>query len=159
MLMASRLIYGMSREHVLPPVLGRVHPRRRTPYVAIAFTTLLAFALITFVGEVPALGGTTALLLLAVFAVVNVTVLVLRKDSVAHEHFRTPTIVAVLGALTCGFLVGPWTGRDPQQYVIAAVLLGIGIALWVVTMLINRATGEHVSAPLGSDLTDDGLES
>jgi len=91
--------------------------------------------------------------------VVNVTVLVLRKDSVAHEHFRTPTIVAVLGALTCGFLVGPWTGRDPQQYVIAAVLLGIGIALWVVTMLINRATGEHVSAPLGSDLTDDGLES
>src|SRR5690349_5606321 len=38
MLMASRLIYGMSRQHVLPPVLGRVHPRRLTPYVAIIFT-------------------------------------------------------------------------------------------------------------------------
>ena len=57
MLMASRLVYGMSREHVLPAALGKVHASRRTPYIAIGFTTLLAFALITFVGEVPALGG------------------------------------------------------------------------------------------------------
>ena len=80
MLMASRLVYGMSREHVLPAILGKVHPTRRTPYIAIGFTTLLAFGLITFVGEVPALGGTTALLLLCVFTVVNVAVLVLRRD-------------------------------------------------------------------------------
>src|SRR6478752_2587950 len=32
MLMASRLIYGMARQHVLPPVLGKVHPTRRTPW-------------------------------------------------------------------------------------------------------------------------------
>ena len=44
MLMASRLVYGMSREGVLPAALGRVHATRRTPWVAIAFTTLLAFA-------------------------------------------------------------------------------------------------------------------
>ena len=87
MLMASRLVYGMSREHVLPAVLGKVHATRRTPYVAIGFTTLLAFALITFVGEVPALGGTTALLLLCVFTVVNVAVLVLRRDTVDAQAF------------------------------------------------------------------------
>ena len=114
MLMASRLIYGMSREHVLPAVLGKVHATRRTPYIAIGFTTLLAFALISFVGEVPALGGTTALLLLCVFTVVNVAVLVLRKDTVDHKHFRAPTFVPVLGAVCCGFLTGPWTGRDPS---------------------------------------------
>ena len=72
-------------------------PTRRTPYIAIGFTTLLAFALITFVGEVPALGGTTALLLLCVFTVVNIAVLVLRKDTVKHKHFRTPTWLAVGG--------------------------------------------------------------
>ena len=91
MLMASRLVYGMSREHVLPAVLGRVHARWCTPHVAIGFTTFLAFGLITFVGEVPALGGTTALLLLCVFTVVNVAVLVLRSDRVGHAHFRAPT--------------------------------------------------------------------
>jgi amino acid transporter len=147
MLMASRLVYGMSRERVLPEVLGRVHPTRRTPYVAIGFTTLLAFGLITFVGEVPALGGTTALLLLCVFTVVNVAVLVLRRDRVGHEFFRTPTIVPILAALCCAFLAGPWTGRDPVQYKTAGVLIGIGLVLWVVTVLINRATGLQPAEP------------
>jgi APA family basic amino acid/polyamine antiporter len=141
MLMASRLVYGMSREHVLPPVLGKVHAGRRTPYIAIAFTTLLALALIVFVGEVPALGGTTALLLLCVFTVVNIAVLVLRRDPVAHQHFRTPTFLPVLGGLCCAFLAGPWTGRDPVQYKIAGILIAIGIGLWAVTFFINRASG------------------
>jgi amino acid transporter len=140
MLMASRLVYGMSREGVLPPVLGRVHAGRRTPYVAIGFTSLLAFGLITFVGAVPALGGTTALLLLCVFTVVNIAVLVLRRDHVEHPHFRTPTILPVLGAMSCAFLSGPWTGRDPIQYTIAGILLVIGIVLWGVTVLAHRPT-------------------
>ncbi|HKY85984.1 MAG TPA: APC family permease [Pseudorhodoplanes sp.] len=147
MLMASRLVYGMSREHVLPPALGKVHAIRRTPYIAIAFTTLLAFALITFVGEVPALGGTTALLLLCVFTVVNIAVLVLRKDTVAHKHFRTPTILPVLGAISCAFLAGPWTGRAMVQYNVAGVLIAIGIVLWVITMLVNRAQGVKAEEP------------
>ncbi|MDQ8732721.1 APC family permease [Bradyrhizobium sp. LHD-71] len=147
MLMASRLVYGMSREHVLPPVLGKVHVTRRTPYVAIAFTTLLAFALITFVGEVPALGGTTALLLLCVFTVVNVAVLVLRKDRVEHAHFRTPTFLPILGALSCAFLAGPWTGRAMIQYRVAGVLIAVGIVLWVITMLVNRSLGVKPDEP------------
>ena len=138
MLMASRLVYGMSQEGVLPRILGKVHPNRRTPYVAIVFTSVLAFGLITFVGTVPTLGGTTALLLLGVFTIVNVAVLVLRKDKVAHEHFKTPTILAVLGALSCAFLVGPWTDRDPAQYSIAGVLLATGAVLWCLTAMVMR---------------------
>lgn len=147
MLMASRLVYGMSREHVLPPVLGKVHASRKTPYIAIIFTTLLAFGLITFVGSVPQLGGTTALLLLCVFTIVNVAVLVLRKDKVDHDHFTAPTILPIIGAIACGFLTGPWTGRNPDQYKIAGVLLAIGVVLWVVTVFINRATGVKPEAP------------
>ena len=147
MLMASRLVYGMSREHVLPPVLGKVHAERRTPYIAIVFTTLLAFALISFVGEVPALGGTTALLLLCVFTVVNMAVLVLRRDKVAHQHFRTPTFLPVVAAICCAFLAGPWTGRDPVQYKVAGVLIGIGILLWGVNYLVNRSTGQKPVGP------------
>lgn len=152
MLMASRLVYGMSRERVLPGILGKVHAGRRTPYIAIGFTTLLAFGLIGFVGGVPALGGTTALLLLCVFTVVNVAVLVLRRDPVEHSHFRTPTFLPVVGAVTCAFLAGPWTGRNPEQYVIAGILLAIGVGLWVVTVLINRATGQTAGDPAMEDL-------
>ncbi|WP_117192618.1 APC family permease [Rhizobium terrae] len=138
MMMASRLIYGMSREGVLPDVLGKVHADRRTPYVAIGFTSLLAVALILFAGGVPALGGTTALLLLCVFAIVNVAVLVLRRDKVEHKHFRTPTILPVLGAISCTFLAGPWTGRNPVQYLIAACLIGLGVVLWLATVRIMK---------------------
>ena len=156
MLMASRLVYGMSRERVLPPVLGKVHASRRTPYVAIGFTTLLAFALITFVGEVPALAGTTALLLLCVFTVVNVAVLVLRKDAVSHEHFRTPTFLPVLGAVSCAFFAGPWTGRDPVQYLIAGILIAIGVVLWFVTVAINRAAGVQPAEPVMEEIGGSG---
>ena len=86
-----------------------------------------------------ALGGTTALLLLAVFTVVNICCLVLRKDSKEHKHFRAPTVLPIIGALACAYLVGPWTGRATEQYKIAGVLLGIGVVLWALTWVINRA--------------------
>jgi amino acid transporter len=156
MLMASRLVYGLSRERVLPPLLGRVHPRRRTPTTAILFTTALAFGLITFVGAVPALGGTTALLLLMVFTVVNVAVLVLRRDRVDADHFRTPTVLPVVGALACAYLATPWAGRPGEQYRIAGVLLAIGVVLWGVTVLVNRRTGAGTPRFDPAHLTGEG---
>lgn len=141
MMMASRLIYGMAREKVIPELLGKVHPTRRTPYVAIVFTTLLAIGLLVFAGGVPQLGGTTALLLLCVFCVVNIAVLVLRRDPVSHKHFRTPTVLPIFGAITCAFLAGPWTGRDPVQYVIGGCLVAIGLVLWALTVGLMRRLG------------------
>ncbi len=147
MLMASRLVYGMSREQVLPHALGKVHAARRTPHVAIGFTTLLAFALITFVGAIPALAGTTALLLLCVFTIANIAVLILRQDRVGHAHFRSPAMLPVAGALSCAFLVGPWTGRESEQYTIAGVLIGIGIALWCATAWFSRFAARKPRTP------------
>ncbi|HSE09720.1 MAG TPA: APC family permease [Nocardioidaceae bacterium] len=145
MLMASRLIYGMGKQDVLPRSLSAVLPGRRTPWAAIVFVTLIAFGLIIGVTQVmgedtvEALGGTTALLLLGVFTIVNIACLVLKRTHhVEHEHFHAPVVLPVLGALTCAFLVGPWTDRDPVQYTIAAWLLGLGVVLWVLTWLWNR---------------------
>jgi amino acid transporter len=145
MLMASRLLYGMSRQEVLPPFLGLVHSKRQTPWAAIAFTTAIAFGLIYLVtqnaeGEViSALGGTTALLLLGVFTIVNICVLVLRRDPIERRHFVAPTVLPVIGALACAFFVGPWTGRKTIQYEIAGWLLALGVVLWAITWFANRA--------------------
>ena len=150
MLMASRLLYGLANQDVLPRTLGAVHPKRRTPWVAIIFTTLIAFGLIIFVVRsnasadgaktVTDLGGTTALLLLCVFTVVNIALLVLRRQTVDHEHFRTPTFLPYLGAITCFFLAGPWARTSEQmvQYKIAGLLLAVGIVLWALTWMTNR---------------------
>ncbi len=144
MLMASRLIYGMAKQDVLPRSLAAVLHGRRTPWAAIVFVTLIAFGLIFAVtklmGEdtVTALGGTTALLLLGVFTVVNIACLVLRKDHVKHGHFRAPTLLPILGAITCGFLVGPWTDRDTVEYKIGGAMIVLGVVLWLMTWLWNR---------------------
>jgi APA family basic amino acid/polyamine antiporter len=131
MLMSSRLVYGMSREGIVPRLLGRVHSARRTPFVAIVFTTLLGFGLVA-TSKVEDLGDTTALLLLCVFAVVNVSVLVLRKETVDHHHYRTPSVLPVLGTITCVVLASPFVGREGTVYLTAAILLGIGVVLWFV---------------------------
>ena len=148
MLMASRLIYGMSRQHVLPPVLGLVHPKSRAPWVAILFTTLIAFGLIFYVtafansSAISVLGGTTSLLLLAVFAMVNVAVLVLRRDVRATGgHFKTPTVLPIIGCAASLYLVLPFSGRPAQQYLLAGILVLIGIGLFLLTMVINRQLG------------------
>jgi amino acid transporter len=148
MLMASRLIYGMAKQHVLPPFLGKVHARTRSPWVAILFTTTIAFGLIIYVtafansDAITVLGGTTSLLLLAVFAVVNVAVLVLRRDvRESGGHFKTPTALPVVGFLTSLYLVTPLSGRPATQYILAGFLLVIGIVLFFVTQAINKQLG------------------
>ncbi|MET8390009.1 hypothetical protein ABZV14_44265 [Streptosporangium canum] len=105
--------------------------------VGIVFTTALAIALIS-TGEIAGLGDTTAFLLLCVFSVVNVAVLVLRKDTVDHAHYRAPTILPVLGAVLAFVLASPLTGRPAEVYIRAGVLLGIGLLLWVVNWLVTR---------------------
>ncbi len=141
MLMASRLIYGMARQGVLPTGLGKVLSTRRSPWAAVAFTTVLALGLIvavTYMAEstVDALAGTTGLLLLVVFAVVNISLLVLRRRPEEREgSFRAPTWTPYVAAVACLFLAGPWarTSEDWVQYRIAGALLAIGVVLWVVT--------------------------
>ena len=146
MLMASRLIYGMAQQDVLPRSLGRVLPGRRSPWTAILFTTLLALGLITVVtldaesSVVGALSGTTALLLLAVFTIVNIACLILRRDPTPEGAFRAPSVLPVIGAICCGYLLGPWARleADMVQYKIAAGLLAVGVVLWALTWLTNR---------------------
>ncbi|GGF97564.1 amino acid permease [Rhodococcoides trifolii] len=161
MLMASRLIYGLARQRVLPPVLGSVLPKRRSPWAAIAFTTVMALVLIVVVNQlsgntvVGALSGTTGLLLLGVFAVVNVACLVLKRRN-DKVFFRAPVWVPVAGTVLCLFLVGPWARTSSQmiQYKIAGIMLLLGVVLWAITYVINKRSGN------GSDfdvekLTDD----
>ncbi|RJQ70271.1 APC family permease [Pseudonocardiaceae bacterium YIM PH 21723] len=135
MLMASRLIYGMSNERIIPKQLGIVHPFRRTPWMAIMLTTGIAMVLVTVV-PLDTLGGTTALLLLMVFTLVNIAVLVLRrKEQSTHEHFVAPSWTPIVGAIGAFFLVGPWAGRPAAEYKIAGLLLALGVALWFINRL------------------------
>src|SRR5688572_29525209 len=144
MIMASRLLYGMSREGVLPKPFAVVHPGRRTPWVAILFTTAVAIGLIAE-ANLEALARTTVALLLVVFTVVNATVLWLRRDSVGYEHFTVPSVVPVLGM---GVAIALMTQVRGEDWVRAGILLGIGVVLWVVNYLAVRKFGGGDAKPM-----------
>jgi amino acid transporter len=144
MIMASRLTYGMGRQGVVPKLFARVHEGRRTPWVGILFTTLIAFALVT-TGEVEALADTTVVLLLAVFVVVNISVLVLRRDRVDHDHFRAPTFLPVLGAVVCVVLM---TQQEGAIFLRAGILLLVGAALYGINYLVAGRSQELAAEEL-----------
>lgn len=132
MVMASRLLYGMSNEGILPRALGRVHSARQTPWVAILATTALAVILVS-TGDLADLADMTVFLLLGVFIVVNVSVIVLRRDTVDRHHFTAPTAIPVIGAIvSLALMVFETEGRIAVR---ALFLLAVGAILFVVTRL------------------------
>ncbi|TFV55796.1 APC family permease [Mycobacterium sp. PS03-16] len=138
MIMASRLTYGMARQALLPAVLGRVLPHRRTPWVAIVATTAVAMAL-ALIGELATLAETVVLLLLFVFVSTNVSVLVLRRDTVDHDHFRVWTAVPVLGVTSCILLM---TQQTAQVWLFAGIMLAVGAVLYLAARAATRRTGD-----------------
>nr|WP_228720911.1 APC family permease [Arthrobacter sp. 260] len=109
MVMASRVGYGLAEATLLPRVFARVLPNRRTPWVSIVVVAGLTVAL-TLIGDVSSLAETTVLLLLLVFLSANVSVLVLKKDKVDHQHFSVPRFVPVVGIIACIALLAQQTG-------------------------------------------------
>jgi amino acid transporter len=121
---ASRLIYGMAQQGLLPARLGDVHAGRRTPHIAIVVLLLVVVPL-ALIGTIADLAAATVLLLLAVFAVVNGALFVLkRRPGEPRGYFEISPLVPALGVAVCLILVGVRvvTG-DLGAPVIAGVLL------------------------------------
>jgi amino acid transporter len=100
--MAARVIYGMAKQNDLPAALGAVHARTGTPVVA---TALVVGATLVLAFTVPfeRLAEGTSLATLAVFAMVNLSLLRLRAraEPSPHPHVRVPVWVPAAGLATC----------------------------------------------------------
>jgi APA family basic amino acid/polyamine antiporter len=103
LLAQTRIFYSMSRDGLLPPLFGVVHPRFRTPYLSTMFTGLIiAFA----AGLLPIglLGQLVSIGTLLAFVLVCIGIVMLRRTAPDLERpFRTPFVptVPILGALIC----------------------------------------------------------
>ena len=143
MIMASRIIYGMGDQGVVPTVFSSVHRGRRTPWVSILFTTTIALLLLIAIGRndeaLSTLGSTTVILLLIAFVMVNISVLVLRRDEVGHEHFRAPTVFPILGAVVASALLIYQAINDITVLRLAGILLLVGVVLYGVNLLLKRS--------------------
>lgn len=78
LILASRMLYGLSIQQQLPAWLSRVHSYTRTPVWATALATFLLIAL-ALSGTVTALAKTTSLIMLLVFSLVNLALIRVKK--------------------------------------------------------------------------------
>jgi APA family basic amino acid/polyamine antiporter len=103
----SRILFAMSRDGLLPPVLSKVHKRFKTPYMATIFTALVvavgsALLPIRVVAELCAIGTLFA------YIIVCCGVIILR---LSRKDIRRPFKVPLFpwlpgaGALLCAYLM------------------------------------------------------
>jgi APA family basic amino acid/polyamine antiporter len=91
----TRILFTMSRDGLLPPVLSEVHPRYKTPHV-VTMITGVAVALFAAVFPVGMLADISNSGTLFAFFVVGLGVMVLRKTEPSRKRsFRVPFLWAI----------------------------------------------------------------
>lgn len=105
-IMASRMLYGMSRRALLPALFGRISPWSHTP----VFNTWLVTAIIAACAislPLVALAKITAAVMLLIFVLVNFSLIRLRsREEVTQPVFRVWTGIPILSLLVNLALLG-----------------------------------------------------
>jgi basic amino acid/polyamine antiporter, APA family len=141
MIGVSRLTYSMGQYRQLPEVLRILHPRFRTPYVAIVVFGLIA-CLAIVPGQAEFLGVIYAFGAMLSFTMAHASVVALRiKYPDAERPWRGPgtlriagrelPLFAVLGGLGTGIAFVVVTVLDIRVVVSGLVWIAIGVTLYV----------------------------
>lgn len=127
-IMGSRLLFGMSRNGLVPKQLGAVHSSRKTPHRSVMVVWVLMIVLI-FSGDISSLAKATSVLLLTCFTLVNAALFVLQRKEKIEGSFEIPSFVPVLGAIVCVALL---TKAQSLELTTAAGILALIVILYFI---------------------------
>lgn len=98
-IMASRVVYGMSRKQWLPEKMGKINPVTHTPVNATVIITgaILFFSLIL---PLLSLAKITSFITLIIFMLINFALLKIKYSHRMHEGFSVPLWVPVVGGVS-----------------------------------------------------------
>lgn len=139
----TRIFYTMARDGLLPPVLSRVHPRLRTPWINTIMVGVCA-SLAAGCVSLDSLADLTNVGSLAAFALVCITMMYLRiKAPDLQRPFRSPLFpfTPILGALMCLFLMMSLMSNNATRNFFLSYV-GIGILIYFVYGLWHSKLGK-----------------
>ena len=98
-IMASRVLYGMSRKQWLPEKIGEVNKRTHTPLIATIIITgfILFFALLL---PLLSLAKITSFITLIIFMLINFALLKIKYSKREHDGFTVPLWVPFIGGVS-----------------------------------------------------------
>jgi APA family basic amino acid/polyamine antiporter len=136
----SRIFWTMSKDGLLPPVVAKVHPRFKTPWIT-SIVTGIGVAIFSALLTVREAGSLVAIGTLAAFVVVSIGILVLRvREPNLHRPFKAPVIwfTAPMGALSALYLMIslPWS-----TWVRLIVWFAIGLVIYALYGYRNSRLG------------------
>ena len=135
----SRLAYSLGQHRQVPPILGRVHPKRLTPYVAIIAFGAVACVLLLLPGNtINLLADLYAFGAMISFTVAHVSVVWLRHtEPDTPRPFRTPIniqvgkmsvpVLAVIGGLGTFTVWCVVVATHPFGRTIGFIWMGVGL--------------------------------
>ena len=131
---ASRLVFGIAREGLLPRALARVNRARRTPDAAAVAVFTVAIVLV-FLGELKLLASVTDFAVYALFIVVNASLIALRfKLGQTERPFRVPLAIGrlpILPILGIAAVLVMAASLDSQAWLLGAAAIGLGVIPWI----------------------------
>jgi APA family basic amino acid/polyamine antiporter len=131
------LLFAMADDGHLPRVIGAVHPRFRTPHVAIVLSSIVMFAL-TLSGSFVALASISVVIRLLTYVATCAALLRLRRQAdAAPAQFVAPFgQVAAVGALALSvWLLSNSTRSDAWTTVMAGA---VGLAFYFIFRVRRR---------------------
>lgn len=98
-IMASRVLYGMSRKQWLPEKIGEINKRTHTPLIAttIVIGFILFFALVF---PLLSLAKITSFITLIIFMLINFALLKIKHSKRSHDGFSVPLWVPLIGGVS-----------------------------------------------------------
>ena len=129
---ASRVAFSMGRDKWLPKEVARIDPKRRTPVVAIVVTGIVLIAMaLTLPLEV--IGSAASLIFLLTFALVNLSVIVLRRKAPEiPRRYKVPfyPVVPILGIVLNVFLALYQFTFQPLAWFVTAGWIALGLIFY-----------------------------
>lgn len=106
-IMASRVMYGLSSRGQLPGFLAKVHQRTRTPLIATAWAAAIVLTL-ALLGRLASLAQATLFIMLMIFSIVNFALWRVKRHDPAPSNVRVfPVWVPIIGFIVSfGFVMG-----------------------------------------------------
>jgi APA family basic amino acid/polyamine antiporter len=153
----SRILFGMARERVVPVIFARIHPVRRSPYVALLFGAAIVAALLLIgaairssqaglptdeqLDIVDRLATITVVFLLFIYALVIVACLKLRGTDEGPDIYRANTPLLIVGILGNLAVLVYTLIDDPDALFWVAGLLGVGLVLYILQNAFGKKDG------------------